>query len=404
LVRGAQGVWGCAVAGLLALGACGDGSGPGDEPAPLRFGALTVATGVSCGLTADGVLYCWGNGNTRPGRFQSTLTFASVSAVSTTFSNYACGLDTSGQPYCWGSMLVNVDGAHNFGPTPVALPTPVPLSSLSAGVSHICGVAASHEAYCWGDFEGGRRGDPLIGFDTSYATFEPNLVGGGLQLTEVAAGDVSTCGLTTGGQAYCWGSDALGQLGDPAAPVQEHCGLAPGPCAPGPVPVAGGHQFTALSGTDAHVCGRDTTGELYCWGLNDSRQVGTNVEPAELCGELLCVKQPALVDRGAIGATSFGSVSAGGNSTCALDPDGAAYCWGDNSSGQLGNGGGSASIPLPVAGDHRFSTIAVTEDHACALTLEGEAYCWGENRAGQLGTGNNIDSNEPVAVVSAATE
>jgi alpha-tubulin suppressor-like RCC1 family protein len=77
---------------------------------------------------------------------------------------------------------------------------------------------------------------------------------------------------------------------------------------------------------------------------------------------------------------------------------------GDNSSGQLGNGGGSSPIPTPVAGDHRFSTIAVTEDHACALTLEGEAYCWGQNRTGQLGTGNNIDSNEPVAVVSAATE
>jgi hypothetical protein len=108
------------------------------------------------------------------------------------------------------------------------------------------------------------------------------------------------------------------------------------------------------------------------------------------------------------GSTSFGrdnrSMSAGGNSTYALDPDGAAYCWSDNSSGQLGNGGGSAPIPLLVAGDHRFSTIAVTTDHACALTLEGEAYCWGENRAGQLGTGNNIDSNEPVAVVSAATE
>jgi alpha-tubulin suppressor-like RCC1 family protein len=397
--------WVCAVAGLLALGACGDGSGPGGEPAPLRFSALTVATGTSCGLTADGVLYCWGDGNTRPRRFQSTPTFTSVTAVSTSFSAYACGLDTSGQPYCWGDMLVNVDGTHHFGPTPVALPTPVPLSSLSAGVSHICGVAATHETYCWGDFEGGRRGDPLIGFDTSYATFEPNLVGGGLQLTEVVAGDVSTCGLTTGGQAYCWGSDALGQLGDPAAPVQQNCGLAPAPCAPVPVPVAGDHQFTALNGTDTHVCGRDTTGELYCWGRNDRGQAGAGIEPGELCGDLLCVKRPALVYRGGgIFATSFNSVSAGGNSTCALDPDGVAYCWGNNSSGQVGNGGGSAGSPTLVAGDHRFSTIAVTADHACALAIEGEAYCWGQNVAGQLGTGNNIDSNEPVAVAAAATE
>jgi alpha-tubulin suppressor-like RCC1 family protein len=409
----------CVWLAALSLAACSDGTSPPVEPEPLRFTAITASTGATCGLAVEGDAYCWGSSfgglfgartleqcpptqfacTTRPLRIHSPVQLTSVSANST-FGSYACGLDTSGLPYCWGTMLVDFDGAYNLGLVPTALPGGVPLTSISMGEAHICGVATTHEAYCWGTFEGGRRGDPLIGFDTSTATFQPNAVGGGLDFAEVVAGSMGTCGLTLTGQAYCWGSNYHGSLGDPAAPVQQECGLARSPCATAPVPVAGGHLFTALTGATGHVCGPTAAGELYCWGLDNANQLGTG-EPPELCDDALCVNRPALVLASGV---VFTSVSAAGSSTCALDADDVAFCWGDNSSGQIGNGGGMASVPVPVSGDRRFKTIAIAGDHACALTADGEAFCWGENSAGQLGTGDQRDSNEPVAVVGPVAE
>jgi alpha-tubulin suppressor-like RCC1 family protein len=395
----------CAWLAILWLGACSDGTSPPAEPEPLHFTAITVATGATCGLTAAGAVYCWGSGDgglfggsLRPLQIASPVPLTTVSANSSSGA-YACGLDLSGLPYCWGNIPVSAGGTHDLGSVPTALPGDVHLTSISVGVQHICGVAATHLAYCWGDFEGGRRGDPTISFDTSSATFQPNVVGGGLEFTEVAAGSVGTCGLTTAGQAYCWGSNYLGFLGNPAAPVQQQCGHGFSPCALSPVPVAGGHLFTSLSGSSQHACGLSGS-DLYCWGLDSANQIGT-AATAELCGGSPCAKQPDLVF--APGVT-FASVSAGGSSTCALDSGHVPYCWGDNSSGQVGNGGGDAPVPALVAGRHQFNTIAITGDHACALVATGEAFCWGQNSLGQLGTGDQGGSNEPVAVVGPAAQ
>jgi alpha-tubulin suppressor-like RCC1 family protein len=409
---------------MVLLAACSsEGPTPPLEPQPLHFTTIAVSNENSCGLTDDGTAYCWGGNTfgaffgetalpdcagqqfsctTRPFRIASPVPLIAIS-MNSSFGSYACGLDPGGAPYCWGTMLVDADQGHVFGEHPVALSGGVSLATISTGVEHICGVAATHEAYCWGDFEGGRRGDPTIGFDTSYATFDPNVVGGNLLFAQVAAGSTGTCGLTTEGQAFCWGSNAFGALGDPSASVQQECGLARPPCAPGPVPVANGQQFTEISGASGHICARTAGGAIWCWGQNDASQIGTAAQTTELCGDLLllCVRQPELVFAP---NASFASVSAGGGSTCGVDPGGLGYCWGDNSSGQIGNGGGAASVPVAVLGSHHFTRIAVAADHACGLTTEGEALCWGQNASGQLGTGDLQDANEPVAVVGPAAD
>jgi alpha-tubulin suppressor-like RCC1 family protein len=86
--------------------------------------------------------------------------------------------------------------------------------------------------------------------------------------------------------------------------------------------------------------------------------------------------------------------------TCGLTSAGAAYCWGDNSSGQLGDGSTtSRSTPIPVSGGLSFSAIIAGSLHSCALTSAGAAYCWGWNFYGQLGDGSTADSSVPVRVV-----
>ena len=102
-------------------------------------------------------------------------------------------------------------------------------------------------------------------------------------------------------------------------------------------------------------------------------------------------------------------VAAGQYHSCALAADGAAYCWGNNLSGQLGNGTRSGSaVPVAVAGGHAFAQIVAGNAHSCALEADGTAWCWGSTLAGALGDGSRpvsppFSQPTPVAVAGGHT-
>src|SRR6266550_1291368 len=100
-------------------------------------------------------------------------------------------------------------------------------------------------------------------------------------------------------------------------------------------------------------------------------------------------------------------LAAGLEHTCALTSGGAAYCWGRNDAGQLGDGSTttSSSIPVAVSGGLTFSAIAIGEaaSHTCGLTDVGAAYCWGRNLEGELGNGSRTSTSTPVAVSGGLT-
>ena len=158
-----------------------------------------------------------------------------------------------------------------------------------------------------------------------------------------------TCGLTRGGAAYCWG--AKDQLGTGS---REQSSV--------PVAVAGGHSFSALSTGHDHACALTANGTAYCWGYNQFDQLGTGPGGGpQFCDAFPCSTAPTAVS----GGLTFAAVSASTGAlgfTCSLTPGGAAYCWGDNGGGELGNGTTTnSSTPLAVEGGFTFAAVTTGE-------------------------------------------
>jgi alpha-tubulin suppressor-like RCC1 family protein len=217
---------------------------------------------------------------------------------------------------------------------------------VSGGLAYTCGVTTSNQAYCWGNNADGQLGD-----GTFTQRLTPVPVAGGLQFRQVNTGGIAlrsaipsdrispahTCGVTTGNQAYCWGNNEFGQLGDGTSRTTR---LAP-------VAVAGGLLFRQIHPGGLHACGITTSNQAYCWGHNSSGELGDGTGTDRLT--------PVAV----AGGLQFRQVSAGGAHTCGVTMDNRGFCWGANGLGQLGLVGGADRLtPVPVAGGLRFRQVS----------------------------------------------
>jgi alpha-tubulin suppressor-like RCC1 family protein len=258
--------------------------------------------------------------------------------------------------------------------------------SAVAGDSHSCALTPAGAPYCWGTNELGQLGrgttTPL-----GAATPVPAPVAGGHTFTALSAAGEQTCGLTAAGAAYCWGYNGYGQLGDGTT---MHRSV--------PVAVSGGHVFTQLSVGWAFACGLTADGAAYCWGRNRTGELGaaTTTTCPDGAGVADCSRTPLPVS----GGLRFTRIATGFWSACGLTSTGTAYCWGDNSHGQLGDGTlNRASAPVPVKSDLRFTHISAGPVRTCAIAAETQAaYCWGSDELGGLGTGGGPSSSTPVPV------
>lgn len=158
------------------------------------------------------------------------------------------------------------------------------------------------------------------------------------------------------------------------------------PAAPRLVAIAVGYR---------HSCALMNGGGVVCWGQNDSGQLGD--------GSKITRSIPVIVSGLGSGVKAVG---VGWGFSCALTTGGAVKCWGDNASGQLGDGTKSGqSTPVDVSGlASGVAAIAVGFNHACAMMMDGDLRCWGDNYFGGLGNGTNVDSAVPVEVSGLAND
>jgi len=152
--------------------------------------------------------------------------------------------------------------------------------------------------------------------------------------------------------------------------------------------------FTQIAVGAGHACGLTSNGAAYCWGQGTNGQLGVGASTSFLA--------PTAVS----GGLSFSKISAGYSHTCGITTSGVAYCWGYNGNGTLGNNSTTSSnVPVAVSGGLTFSQVSVGSQHTCGITTSGEAYCWGYNLYGQLGDNSNVTagSKVPVAVSGGLT-
>jgi alpha-tubulin suppressor-like RCC1 family protein len=318
--------------------------------------------------------------------------------------DHTCALSQPGGVECWGD---NTYGELGDGTTLSRLkPAPVPnLSSgvvaIAAGANHTCALLTTGGMKCWGYNRYGQLGN---GTATGAETANPEPVDvSGLQsgVVAITAGGAHTCALLQTGGVKCWGWNRRGQIGDGQDCSTSQCRRLV------PTDVAGlASGVTGIVAGVYHTCAVLATGAVKCWGQNDLGQVGAPTgSPCvnEQLEPLACAPAPVDVP-GLAGVTA---VAAGYGHTCALLASGGVKCWGDNTSGQLGDGracGTTCHSPVDVSAITAATAIATGGQHTCALSSSGGVKCWGDNEHGQLGNGDSPnDTFTPVDVCAEAS-
>lgn len=360
--------------------------------AAVAWKQLSAAGTHTCGVTDNGTAYCWGSNNRgelgngtmtysdTPQPVSGSLAASEISAGGLgTGDEHTCALTEAGTVLCWGRNNFGQlgDSTTNDHDVPTPIRSSEQFSLVSAGGGYqTCAVTTGQAAYCWGSEAFGQLGN---GVSAIAAMPIPTAVQQPSNAASIGAGGFFTCGVFAGGAGYCWGFNQDGELGSSPSNTST------------PQAVSGGHVFQTISAGGEHACGLEAGGDIYCWGSNTQGQLGN--------GTTTGGPTPVKV----VASTSFVAVAANYLHTCAIATGGAVYCWGGNAHGELGDGNTTMeTTPVLVSLPNAAVSITAGAEYTCAVTETGVAYCWGANSDGQLGIGSTADSADPARVVAPA--
>ena len=408
----------------------------------------TVSAGLdhTCAIAAlDGTGFCWGSNNSGELGVGLTATVLPLSsrplAVATSHrfnelqagDEHTCGEEAQVNLLCWGSrargalgdgQCAQADGscgAFTASEIPVTIisdgnldTVQLRVEQLLVGGTFTCILARVRLGFinrvrrlrCWGTravFDGAT-----LAFDSTAAAAVPLAPSPFADQTtdyvEVVAGGSHVCNepsvLYLNFHIECMGMNFSFELGYGPAdaqaynPIYHHPDgfkLPVGYSDTSGNAIGEGIPLSGLAAGHDHTCAFDAIGVL-CWGSNSSGQLGSAGPPPGHGWPTRAAVPVALV-----------SLAGGGEHTCGLTATGAAYCWGSNTKGQLGNGtiGGTFVPAGPVSGGLTFVSLSAGGSYTCGVTPSGAIYCWGANGSGQLGDGTQVDRGAPVRVTEA---
>jgi alpha-tubulin suppressor-like RCC1 family protein len=333
----------------------------------------------------------------------------------------ACGIDAT---------LLRESPAVDAGEAVFDAGYPENANGVFAGQAFTCGLWQG-QAACWGD-----NGEGALGTGDDESRLAPTTVATFMHFASMAPGGSHTCGVRApDGAVACWGDNSLGQLGlgdttartspqvvplaSPArrltAGYEHSCAVLMdgslwcwgdnsegqlglndaygSPNASSPTRVGQATDWLTVSGGQGHTCGIRAPGTMWCWGRNTSYELGLGtVQPIQL-------RAPTQVGT----LSDWVYVELGQDDACAVRKDGSLWCWGDGTSGQLASPPGLVMAPTQVGTDTDWTTVATDAFSTCALKATGALYCWGRNAEGQLGLGDTTDRTSPTVTGSDAS-
>lgn len=385
--------WGYNAHGQLGNSSTTDSNVPVDVTG-LTSGVSKIYAGgnFNCAILSTGSgVKCWGE-NTNGQLGDNTLVnkSAPVDVLGLTSGvldmaqsiDSTCAVTSSNALKCWGN---NLSGQLGDG-TQTSRSAPTNVSGLSSNVtkvsiyrSHACALLNTGSVKCWGENTFGELGDSS--FNQSLTPVTASNLGNSAQILDIKLSLNSTCILKTDNHVYCIGNNIYGNLGDGNPTVSLKI--------PTKVFNSGASIIAGTKG-ESHTCYINSSNGVECWGYNYYGQVGDNTNSSRAV--------PTAVTGLSSGVTA---ISAGRYHTCALLTAGDVKCWGQNSSGQLGdNTTINRKTPVSVSGLTNVIAISAGRYHTCALINTGGMKCWGDNSYGQLGDNTNTSRTTPVDVVS----
>ena len=360
----------------------------------------------SCGIDTDGAAWCWGYntfasvGNGRSGtervrtpeRVLGGQRFVRLRAG----VFHTCGITATGEAWCWGDdargqlgapASADCGGSSPCSPVPVQVRGAPALASVAPGFDHTCALTPAGAAWCWGFNASGELG---IDDTTVVSSMTAREVVGGLRFAQVVSGDAHSCALTAAGEAWCWGDHYWGQLGDSTPSGNARNGLA---SSPRPRRVAGGHRFTVLAAYAASTCGITDAGAAWCWGFNARYWNGQTRDPNSVRSYMES-SFPIPV----VGATGLGPdlLEIGDLLQCGRAVAGGLLCWGVDMEQALTTGQSRILLPATrVLPDVEWRQLSTGGAHLCGTTTSGSARCFGFNGDGALGDGTTTSRVTP---------
>ena len=355
----------------------GDAAGDADAAPSICFKAVDVQSNGQnvCAITGDGTVYCWGDED------DSQFTPGATSDTPLPF------------------VIAGFAGAKQLV---LAMPTTQPWME-NVNQQALCAIKGDGSLWCVGEGGMGITIPPNGNCPNGPCATTPTQVPGWQNLAQMAFGEMHGCAVFGDGSVQCWGVNQSGELG-PGVPVD---------CTSYPCTIHPPAVVTGLAGAKQVALGRSVScavmgdGSVQCWGTNLTGELGQGTQ------DCLPHSTPAPVASvsGIQSIVATGTVE--GNAFCALDGNGAVWCWGENSDGELGfmtpdgscnddcaNASFACSVaymPTQVSGVSKAVQLVVAGSDTCAVIADGSRVCWGGNSFGEFGVSGPLAMPTSVA-------